>query len=161
MFGDVLGMVAVGVDILYMGARFAVRAVDLVGEVKGHVEEVGDLSVGNSSDPKAMFLEHQHHLLLDLLHLGWGEAAHGEDVVPICADVDRKVLQLGQQEQGYQITSLGPVIRSHCNVEIDRALFHPGAPVVDTQGLFGVEVELAVLFRDVDKGGGPVQGERG
>ena len=31
-----------------MGARFAVRAVDLVGEVEGHVEEVGDLSVGKA-----------------------------------------------------------------------------------------------------------------
>ena len=140
-----------------MGARFAVRAVDLVGEVEGHVEEVGDLSVGNSSDPKAMFLEHQHHLLLDLLHLGWGEAAHGEDVVPIGADVDRKVLQLGQQEQGHKITSLGPVVRSHRNVEIDGAFLHPGGAVVDEQGLHGVEVEFSILLRDVDNGGRPVQ----
>ena len=36
-----------------MGARFAVRAVDLVGEVEGHVEEVGDLGVGNSCDTRA------------------------------------------------------------------------------------------------------------
>ena len=42
----VFGMVAVDVDILQVGARLAVRAVDLVGEVEGHVEEVGDLSVG-------------------------------------------------------------------------------------------------------------------
>ena len=36
------------VDILQVGARLAVRAVDLVGEVEGHVEEVGDLSVGKA-----------------------------------------------------------------------------------------------------------------
>ena len=86
-----------------MGARFAVRAVDLVGEVEGHVEEVGDLGVGNGCDPQAVLLEHHYHLLFDPLHLGWGEAANTEDVIPIGADVDGKVLQLGQQEQGCRI----------------------------------------------------------
>ena len=55
-------MVAAGVD-----ARVAVGAVDLV---EGHVEEVGDFGVGNCCDSHAMLLEHHHHPLFDLLHLG-------------------------------------------------------------------------------------------
>ena len=55
-------MVAAGVD-----ARVAVGAVDLV---EGHVEEVGDIGVGNCCDSHAMLLEHHHHSLFDLLHLG-------------------------------------------------------------------------------------------
>ena len=53
VLGDMLRMVGVAVDILEVGARFAVWAVDLVGEVEGHVEEVGDLGVGNSCDTRA------------------------------------------------------------------------------------------------------------
>ena len=60
-------MVAAGVD-----ARVAVGAVDLV---QGHVEEVGDFGVGNCCDSHAMLLEHHHHSLFDLLHLGgWSDA---------------------------------------------------------------------------------------
>ena len=55
-------MVAAGVD-----ARVAVGAVDLV---EGHVEEVGELGVGNCSNSLAMLLEHHHNPLFDLLHLG-------------------------------------------------------------------------------------------
>ena len=55
-------MVAACVD-----ARVAVGAVDLV---EGHVEEVGDIGVGNCCDSHAMLLEHHHHPLFDLLHLG-------------------------------------------------------------------------------------------
>ena len=54
-----MGMVAAGVD-----ARVA------VGAVEGHVEEVGDFGVGNCCDSHAMLLEHHHHPLFDLLHLG-------------------------------------------------------------------------------------------
>ena len=50
-----------------MDARVAVGAVDLV---EGHVEEVGDFGVGNCCDSHAMLLEHHHHPLFDLLHLG-------------------------------------------------------------------------------------------
>ena len=50
-----------------MDARVAVGPVDLV---ESHVEEVGDFGVGNCCDSHAMLLEHHHHPLFDLLHLG-------------------------------------------------------------------------------------------
>ena len=68
--GGVLGMVAAGVwtmDVLQVGARVAVGAVDLV---ESHVEEVGELGVGNCSNSMAMLLEHHHNPLFDLLHRG-------------------------------------------------------------------------------------------